>query len=254
MPAEKRSYEEMAETPNPFLPIFDGFRIEIDENHLARERIIKASRDVTALSKKAIFSLQRVRTISSEIPPKISTEVQGRFETISELFKAMSKDLQGINSWRYQRQASPGIQEFIEALSFEHYLRTGKLVTRELAMKGMIWNIPLTVDDYALGLFDLSGEIMRFAVTAIATTGSLPYLKSSHSSVGRSILTDLRHLRSSFEALDTTSCHGTSLGGDIDKKMETMVQSVEKVENAACSLIIRDHERPKHAPEPSENN
>lgn len=121
-------------------------------------------------------------------------------------------------------------------------------------MKGMIWNIPLTVDDYALGLFDLSGEIMRFAVTAIATTGSLPYLKSSHSSVGRSILTDLRHLRSSFEALDTTSCHGTSLGGEIDKKMETMVQSVEKVENAACSLIIRDHERPKHTPEPSDNN
>lgn len=53
MPAKKRSYEEMAETPNPFLPIFDGFRVEIDENHLARERVIKASRDVTALSKKA---------------------------------------------------------------------------------------------------------------------------------------------------------------------------------------------------------
>lgn len=53
MPAEKRSYQEMADIPNPFLPIFDGFRVEIDENHLARERIIKASRDVTALSKKA---------------------------------------------------------------------------------------------------------------------------------------------------------------------------------------------------------
>ncbi|KFY27579.1 hypothetical protein V493_03421 [Pseudogymnoascus sp. VKM F-4281 (FW-2241)] len=248
MTAEKRSYDEMAEIPNPFLPIFDGFRVEIDENHLARERVIKASRDVTALSKKA------VRTIGSGIPPKISTEVQGRFEAISELFKTMSKDLQGINSWRYQRQASPGIQEFIEALSFEHYLGTGKLVTRELAMNGMLCNIPLTTDDYALGLFDLSGEIMRFAVTAIATTGSLPHLKSSHPSVDRSILTDLRHLRSSFEALDTTSCHGTSLGGEIDKKMETMVQSVEKVENAACSLIIRDHERPRNTAESNDNN
>lgn len=143
---------------------------------------------------------------------------------------------------------------FFNVSEVEHYLRTGKLVTRDLAMKGMIWDIPLTTDDYALGLFDLSGEIMRFAVTAIATTGSLPHLKSSHTSVDRSILTDLRHLRSSFEALDTTSCHGTSLGGEIDKKMETMVQSVEKVENAACSLIIRDHERPKNTPEPSDNN
>jgi hypothetical protein len=52
MSVGKRSYEQMADTPNPFLPIFDGFRVEIDENHLARERIIKASRDVTALSKK----------------------------------------------------------------------------------------------------------------------------------------------------------------------------------------------------------
>lgn len=59
----------------------------------------------------------RVRTINSGIPQNISTEVQGRFEAISELFKVMSKDLQGINSWRYQRQASPGIQEFIEAFS-----------------------------------------------------------------------------------------------------------------------------------------
>jgi predicted translin family RNA/ssDNA-binding protein len=142
---------------------------------------------------------------------------------------------------------------FFNAAAVEHYLRTGKLVTRELAMRG-IWDIPLTIDDYALGLFDLSGEIMRFAVTAIATTGSLPHLKSSNSSVSRSILTDLRHLRTSFEALDTTSCLGTTLGRDIDKKMETMVQSVEKVENAACSLIIRDHEQPKRMPEPSDNN
>lgn len=71
-------------------------------------------------------SATRVRTISSGIPPKISTEVQGRFEAISELFKAMSKDLQGINSWRYQRQASPGIQEFIEALSCSYPLRSSE--------------------------------------------------------------------------------------------------------------------------------
>lgn len=33
--------------------MFEGFKQEIDEHHAARERIIKASRDVTALSKKA---------------------------------------------------------------------------------------------------------------------------------------------------------------------------------------------------------
>jgi predicted translin family RNA/ssDNA-binding protein len=34
------------------VPIFEGFRKELDEHHDRRERIIKASRDITAASKK----------------------------------------------------------------------------------------------------------------------------------------------------------------------------------------------------------
>ena len=37
---------------NPFLPMFGAFRGELDEHHDRRERVIKVSRDVTALSKK----------------------------------------------------------------------------------------------------------------------------------------------------------------------------------------------------------
>ena len=37
---------------NPFMPIFTIFRDELDEHHDRRERVIKASRDITALSKK----------------------------------------------------------------------------------------------------------------------------------------------------------------------------------------------------------
>ena len=39
-------------TLSPFIPIFEVFRSELDEHHDRRERIIKASRDITALSKK----------------------------------------------------------------------------------------------------------------------------------------------------------------------------------------------------------
>lgn len=35
-----------------FHDMFEGFRDELDDHHGRRERIIKASRDVTALSKK----------------------------------------------------------------------------------------------------------------------------------------------------------------------------------------------------------
>ena len=41
-----------ARTDNPFMPMFNTFREELDEHHDRRERVIKASRDITALSKK----------------------------------------------------------------------------------------------------------------------------------------------------------------------------------------------------------
>jgi hypothetical protein len=55
----KRSWEGQAvikmdstESASSTLSIFENFRDELDEHHDRRERIIKASRDITALSKK----------------------------------------------------------------------------------------------------------------------------------------------------------------------------------------------------------
>lgn len=52
----KRSYTEMQKdnvaSTSPFMPMFETFRAELDEHHDRRERIIKASRDITAASKK----------------------------------------------------------------------------------------------------------------------------------------------------------------------------------------------------------
>jgi len=36
----------------PFMSMFESFRTELDEHHDRRERVIKASRDITAASKK----------------------------------------------------------------------------------------------------------------------------------------------------------------------------------------------------------
>lgn len=50
-----RSDDEMIDPPrpiSPFIAMFETFRTELDEHHDRRERIIKASRDITALSKK----------------------------------------------------------------------------------------------------------------------------------------------------------------------------------------------------------
>ena len=86
---------------------------------------------------------------------------------------------------------------------------------------------------------------MRFAITNMATSGALP--RSGDTGDGRDILVDMRELRMCFESLDIPSAGGEGLllKRNVEKKMEVMRQSVEKVENAAYGLIIRGRERPK---------
>ena len=56
MPGIKRHHDgkakETEERASPFMAMFEVFRNELDEHHDRRERIIKASRDITAASKK----------------------------------------------------------------------------------------------------------------------------------------------------------------------------------------------------------
>ena len=46
------SNEKKSESSSLYMPMFETFRVELDEHHDRRERIIKASRDITAQSKK----------------------------------------------------------------------------------------------------------------------------------------------------------------------------------------------------------
>jgi len=56
MPGVKREHDGTEKgkevIASPFMPMFETFRDELDEHHDRRERIIKASRDITAASKK----------------------------------------------------------------------------------------------------------------------------------------------------------------------------------------------------------
>ncbi|KAI4221964.1 MAG: hypothetical protein LQ349_007720 [Xanthoria aureola] len=227
---------------SPFMPMFQGFRDELDEHQERRERIIKASRDITALSKKIVRHLQQ------PIPPPIAKEINTRYKSIQELFTTIAPDLQGINSWRYQKQVSGGCQEFVEAISFQHYLETQRLLTHAEAQALIPGGVELTTDDYVLGLFDLTGELMRFGITNIATNGTLPRgPPAGEGSEGKDILMDLRAIRTHFESLDTSSGPNdfSYLKKDIQKKTEVMRESVGKVEYGAYGMIIRGRERPK---------
>lgn len=52
--------EAGAAPESPFVPMFRNFRADLDEHTDRRERIVKASRDVTAASKKMYVCTQSI--------------------------------------------------------------------------------------------------------------------------------------------------------------------------------------------------
>ncbi|KAF4592073.1 translin-associated protein X [Ophiocordyceps camponoti-floridani] len=76
---------EEAQSGGRFHAMFERFRDELDEHHDRRERVIKASRDVTAQSKKMIFALQRTETLNQPLPQSIAQEVEKRMSSITKL-------------------------------------------------------------------------------------------------------------------------------------------------------------------------
>ncbi|KAK2732502.1 hypothetical protein FQN57_002609 [Myotisia sp. PD_48] len=232
--------------------MFTGFRNELDEHHDRRERIVKASRDITALSKKIIFSLQRVRGLNAQLPANIAKETNDRFLQIRELFNSISTDTSGVNAWRYQYQISPGIQEYIEALSFQRYIEKKEIISRKEISDSLPPSMLVTDSDYVLGLYDLTGEMMRFAITSMSSgAGRLATATKDGESTGSSaeelplpgdaLVSDLRQLRVMFEQFNAPA---QGPWKEVNRKIETMRASVEKVERAVYGLLVRGKERP----------
>jgi predicted translin family RNA/ssDNA-binding protein len=80
--------------------IFTGVRDKLDAHYDRRERLIKISRDITALSKKMIFSLQRIQGEVTSIPADTQKEINQREGEIQKLLKKAEPDVQGTNTFR----------------------------------------------------------------------------------------------------------------------------------------------------------
>lgn len=193
-----------------------------------------------------------LRKISNPLPGHITKDTDAKFAQIRTLFDAVVSEMDPLNTHRYQRNISPAIEEFIEAVSFAHYLQHQELISIDAIRAKLPAEILVTDEDYAMGLFDLTGEIMRFAVTSLSTgnmaaegdgdgmaaTGGGPKLPSSQAG----LVSDIQQIRSNFEAISVPRRH--DVFRDYPKKTEVMQNSVEKVERAAYGILVRGSERP----------
>ncbi|EIN13622.1 Translin [Punctularia strigosozonata HHB-11173 SS5] len=215
---------------------FAALRDELDDHNDRRERIIKASRDITNASKRTIFLLHRLVTedvAEGASPTKRAADgAKDKLADIQRLFAGLREDLQNERFWRYKQNISGGLQEYIEALSLAHYFEHGNLIPYETVQKTLtgedgIMYLPLPVDDYLLGISDLTGELMRYAVSAIS--------RKSGRAKASEVCGFVRNIKADFEGF-------TPHIRELRKKQRVTASSLQKIEDAAYAITVRTAE------------
>ncbi|KAJ2348124.1 hypothetical protein GGF43_004622 [Coemansia sp. RSA 2618] len=215
---------------------FLAYRNTLDAHYDQRERIIKCSRDITALSKKMVFALLR---ITQDPPEKVFKDVEFKHAQVLELFAKISKELQGSNATKYNRQATPGIQEYIEAIGLWRFLQHTEMITKEQVLESLSIEVdgkvePLVAvsdEDYLLGISDLPGEVNRFCINSIG--------KGDRDAVNRC----LQFLKLLKEGVDLVL--SSRKYRELEKKVPVLNSSLDKIEKAFYSMTIRDSEMQK---------
>ncbi|GAA6061182.1 hypothetical protein JCM10212_002395 [Sporobolomyces blumeae] len=196
---------------------FASFRLELDRSQAQRERIVKLSRDVTALSKQMIFALHRVA--SGKPWSAVRGEVEGKMDDLGKLFAKLQDEVRGEDFWRYERSVSPGLQEYLEGFTFYYYLQHRTLPTLAECQASLLPRptsstttshsnaniqspestpfssltdpapvetelalepyVLVSPEDYLGGVADLTGELMRLAIASVGKNLQLSLASSS---------------------------------------------------------------------------
>ncbi|SCZ92711.1 BZ3500_MvSof-1268-A1-R1_Chr5-2g08129 [Microbotryum saponariae] len=276
---------------------FAGFRTELDA-HVGlslpairdhrRERVIKTSRDITALSKKLIFTLHR---ITNTPRATVLKEAEAKIAQLRELFIKVHVEVQGDQFWRYvldkrtcvnvilaeplllnphhryEKAISPGMQEYLEGWTFYYYILHRRIPTLSEAQASLLPPLPaessestttpyerpplvrVTGEDYLGGIADLTGELMRLAIASIGK--SLAAATAAAGGDKGEDIDDLgRLVRAMKGDLDPLAPYARWLG----KKLVVLDQSLSKIELASYNLKVRGAEFPDAQPRWTESD
>ncbi|TNN58081.1 Translin-associated protein X [Liparis tanakae] len=236
---------------SPVIAAFKVFQQELDTKHDKHERLVKISRDVTIESKRTIFLLHRVTSVSNT--DDILKEADVKLDAVRQKIGQIAEELRGEDLFQFHRAFTPGIQEYVEAVTFLHYIRHRSLISLEEInamlvftrgeqeeLKGSVeapqtggpvLTFQVTPSDYLLGVADLTGELMRLCISSVGNGDiDTPFQVSQF----------LRQIHDGFSYIGNTGPY------EVSKKLHTLRQSLGKVEDACYALRVRGSEIPKH--------
>ncbi|XP_067943544.1 translin-associated protein X-like [Watersipora subatra] len=255
---------------SPVIQAFLGYKTLLDEKHDKHEALVKISRDTTIDSKRIIFHLHRCIGGDKE---QLLAETELMIDKCIRVNLAkMAVELKSVDQYKYSRAITAGIQEFIEAYTFYTYVKGQSLPTIEEVQSKLQFIAPslqpeaslnekrsaqapteapcpdlsshvmngssesagfvrLSQMDFVLGIADLTGELMRMSINSIGWGDvDLPV----------ELCSVLQLLEQAFLT------HCSTARGEMARKIQTLKQSVFKVENACYTVKIRGSEVPKH--------
>ncbi|XP_025015899.2 translin-associated protein X isoform X1 [Ricinus communis] len=221
-------------TESSFKDAFSKYADYLNNLNEKRERVVKASRDVTMSSKKVIFQVHRLSKYNKE---EVLEKAEKDLAAVTDQHMSrLVKELQGTDFWKLRRAYSPGVQEYVEAATFFKFCRTGTLLNLDEINATLLplsdpslEPLQLNVLDYLLGLADLTGELMRLAIGRISD-GEPEFAER----ICKFVREIYRELTLIVPHMDDSS--------DMKTKMDTMLQSVLKIENACFSVHVRGSE------------
>ncbi|GAB1293809.1 Translin-associated protein X [Apodemus speciosus] len=214
---------------------------ELDARHDKYERLVKLSRDITV-----------------ETAPdmeEILTESESKLDGVRQKILQVAQELSGEDMHQFHRAVTTGLQEYVEAVSFQHFIKTRSLISMDEINKQLTftsedsgkeskmppsdgpdkqlvtWRLKITPVDYLLGVADLTGELMRMCINSVGNGDiDTPFEVSQF----------LRQVYDGFSFIGNTGPY------EVSKKLYTLKQSLAKVENACYALKVRGSEIPKH--------
>lgn len=236
---------------NPNSVVISAFKVfqqELDTRYDKYERLVKISRDVTIESKRTIFLLHRVASVPDV--EEILNEAEVKLDGVRQKIGQIAEELRGEDLHQFHRAFTPGIQEYVEAVSFHHFIRHRSLISLEEINARLVFirdnnkavgegtfsspcvlTFQITPTDYLLGVADLTGELMRMCISSVGNGDmDTPFQLSGF----------LRQIHDGFSLIGNTGPY------EVSKKLHTLRQSLGKVEDACYTLRVRGSEIPKH--------
>lgn len=221
---------------SPIMAVFKKAAKELLDRHDRHERISRLCRDVNIESKRIISLLHTI--VTDEMKQIVIDEAKHRIQTlISGLIKDIALEMQNVSAYLHHK-ALTGLQEYVEARIFLSFIEQGQLVSLTDMRNEMTYTIIsgdgntrvistlLTPQDYILGLADVSGEVMKKAISGLST-GSVDQCFNDREM--------LRELYTGFLGL-----YGNT--AIINNKLTMTTANVCKVERALCDYIVRGSE------------